>query len=166
MRPHTSSSSRSSSEPLHEHTSAAGQSTVRARSGATMCSSARHRQPSLCARASPGNQPIHANHLHTGRSSADGGSTIFSRGLPANIDHTSSLISALSHTFHFPYSRISRYCKLVEDEKAEDARALNAALRRRHRGHEDVPDSESENEVEAYVTDRDDDDDDKLMPSA
>jgi hypothetical protein len=132
-----------------------------------MCSSARHRQPSLCARASPENQPIHANHLHTGRSLADGASTIFSRGLPANIDHTSSLMNALlSHTFHFPYSRISQYCKLVEDEKVEDARALKAALRRRHREHKDVPDSESENEVEAYVTDQDDDDDDKLTPSA
>ncbi|CZR56240.1 uncharacterized protein PAC_06128 [Phialocephala subalpina] len=43
MRPHTSSSSRTSSEPLHDHTSAAGQCTVRARSEATMFHPARHR---------------------------------------------------------------------------------------------------------------------------
>jgi hypothetical protein len=71
MRPHTSSSSRASSEPLHNHASAAGQCTIRARSEATMCSSARRHQPSLCARASQENQPVHEDHLHTRRSSAD-----------------------------------------------------------------------------------------------
>ncbi|KAH0535945.1 hypothetical protein FGG08_007156 [Glutinoglossum americanum] len=71
MRPHTPSSSRASSEPLHDHTSAAGQCTVCARSEATMCSSARRYQLSLCARASPENQPVHKDHLHAGRSSAD-----------------------------------------------------------------------------------------------
>jgi hypothetical protein len=71
MRPHTSASSRASSEPLHDHTSGTGQCTVRARSEATMCSSARCYQPSLCARASPENQPVHEDHLPTGRSSAD-----------------------------------------------------------------------------------------------
>jgi hypothetical protein len=71
MRPHTSFSSRASSEPLHDHTSAAGQCTVCARSEATMCSSARRYQLSLCARASPENQLVHKDHLHAGRSSAD-----------------------------------------------------------------------------------------------
>ncbi|KAF8847684.1 hypothetical protein BDZ45DRAFT_754641 [Acephala macrosclerotiorum] len=70
MRSHTSSSSRASSEPLHDHTSAAGQFAVRARSEATMCSFARRYQPSLCARASTENQPLHGDHPHTGRSSA------------------------------------------------------------------------------------------------
>ncbi|KAI9863863.1 MAG: hypothetical protein M1813_003515 [Trichoglossum hirsutum] len=65
MRPHTSFSSRASSEPLHDHTSAAGQCTVCARSEATMCSSARRYQLSLCARASPENQLVHKDHLHT-----------------------------------------------------------------------------------------------------
>lgn len=69
MRPHTSS--RASSEPLHNHTSAGGQCTVRARSEATMCSSARRYQPSLCARASLENQPVHEYHLHTSQGSAD-----------------------------------------------------------------------------------------------
>ncbi|PVH68166.1 hypothetical protein DL98DRAFT_542612 [Cadophora sp. DSE1049] len=78
--------------------------------------------------------------------------------------HTSTAGQSTSH-FSLPILK-SQYCKLVEDEKAEDARPLKAALRRRRRGHEDVPDSESENEVEAYVTNRDDDDDDKLTPSA
>jgi hypothetical protein len=36
-----------------------------------MCSPARRHEPSLCARASTENQPIHEDHPHTGRSSAD-----------------------------------------------------------------------------------------------
>ncbi|PMD42989.1 hypothetical protein L207DRAFT_620406 [Hyaloscypha variabilis F] len=71
MRPHASSSSRASSEPLHDYTSAAGQYTVRARSEATMCSLTRRHQPSLYARASTENQPVHEDHPHTSRSSAD-----------------------------------------------------------------------------------------------
>ena len=45
---------------------------VRAGSEATLCYSTRRHQPSLCDRALPENQPIHENHLHTGRSSTDG----------------------------------------------------------------------------------------------
>ena len=71
IRLHTFSSSGTSSEPLHDHTSAAGQCTVRASSEATLCYSARRHQPSLCDRALPENQPIHEDHLHTSRSSAD-----------------------------------------------------------------------------------------------
>ncbi|CZR55725.1 uncharacterized protein PAC_05613 [Phialocephala subalpina] len=71
VRLHTSSPSRASSEPLHDHTSTAGQCTVRARSEATMYCSARRHQPSLCARASPENQLSHEGRLHTGRGVVD-----------------------------------------------------------------------------------------------
>jgi hypothetical protein len=56
---------------LHDYISAAGQCTVHARFEATICSSARPHQPSLCARTSPENQPVDEDHLHTGRGSAD-----------------------------------------------------------------------------------------------
>jgi hypothetical protein len=68
MRPRTSSS-RASSESLHDHIGITD-CTGGARSEVTICSSARRHQPSLRARESPEKQPVHEDHFHTGRSSA------------------------------------------------------------------------------------------------
>ena len=68
IRPHAPPS-RLSSEPVHNSIGDVDLYPSRARSEAT--TSARHRSPPLCSRASPENQLSQEGHLHTGRGVAD-----------------------------------------------------------------------------------------------